>query len=112
MDNGWAAIIGAGVGVIGTLSTTSLNAYLSRKRPDPADMAAKQLLIDMLSTNEFRWRQIRTLSNVIGLPEESTRKLLLEIGARGSERNPDLWGLVSRHPLPPHGGVPDPTLPY
>lgn len=111
MDNGWAVIAGSAIGIIGTLGATSLNAYLNRKKPDPAEVLAKKLLKDMLEAEKYKWRTIRTLSNVIGLNEESTRKLLLEIGARGSERNPELWGLISRNSLPHHVGIPDPTLP-
>jgi hypothetical protein len=112
MDSGWAAIFGSIVGGIGTFGATWLNVHLNRSRADQADESAKGLLTEMLAAQEYKWRSIRSLSNVIGLSEELTRKLLLEIGARGSEKNPELWGLISRNPLPAHTGIPDPTLPY
>ena len=52
--------------------------------------------------NGFSWRSLSTLSNVTGLDEDEAKRLLVEIGARGSETNPSLWGLVSRNPLPEH----------
>jgi hypothetical protein len=45
------------------------------------------------------WRNISTLSRVVGADEETTKKLLIEIGARGSELDDKLWGLIKYHPL-------------
>lgn len=112
MDAGWAALGGSLIGGITTFSATWLSAHLNRTRPNAADEAAKALLKHMLEVKELRWRTIHTMANVIGLTDERTRELLLEIGARGSEVNPELWGLVSRNPLPPQPGVVDPTLAY
>jgi hypothetical protein len=112
MDSGWAAIVGSIVGGLGSFGATWLSAYLSRKRPDPADEAAKRLLKEMLEAPAWQWRKFRSLSNVVGLSEERTRQLLLEIGARGSETNPELWGLISRNPLPARKGDLDATLEY
>jgi hypothetical protein len=116
MDSGLAALSGALggalIGAIATLGGTLLNAHLARTRPNPADETAKALLTYMLKVKELRWRTIHTMANVIGRTDERTRELLLAIGARGSEANPDLWGLISRNPLPPQSGVKDPTLPY
>jgi hypothetical protein len=53
------------------------------------------------------WRTLSALANVTGLTELEAKRLLVEIGARGSETNPDLWGLVSRNPLPTHGPTPN-----
>tara|TARA_R110002074_G_scaffold360585_1_gene533322 strand:+ start:714 stop:1055 length:342 start_codon:yes stop_codon:yes gene_type:complete len=113
MDSGWAAVIGSIVGGMGTFGATWLNAYLARKQPDPADETAKRLLKEMLETEGFHWRNLDSLSNVIGRPESETRELLLAIGARGSETNPKIWGLISRNPLPTRGStIKDPTLAY
>ena len=112
MDSGLAALGGSIVGGITTFAATWLNAHLSRARPNAANETAKELLKGMLGVKELRWRTIHTMANVIGLSEERTRELLLEIGARGSEKNSELWGLVSRNPLPPQAGVQDPTLAY
>ena len=50
----------------------------------------------------LKWRSLSTLSNVTGLDEDEAKRLLVEIGARGSETDPNLWGLISRNPLPEH----------
>jgi hypothetical protein len=34
-----------------------------------------------------------------GFREETTKRLLIELGARGSEKDDDLWGLLDYHPL-------------
>ena len=48
------------------------------------------------------WRSLSALANVTGVSESETKRLLVEIGARGSETDPSKWGLVSRNPLPSH----------
>jgi hypothetical protein len=109
-EGGWV-VLGTAIGTTGSILTTWLSAYLHRPKPDPADETAKQLLREMLQALQWQWRKIRRLSNVVGLSDSVTRELLLEIGARGSENNPELWGLISRNPLPTHDRkVLDPTL--
>jgi hypothetical protein len=67
------------------------------------DKARKQLLRNMLEAKNQaypqRWRSLTTRMHVIGASEETTKRLLLEIGARASENGQDLWGLVKYHPL-------------
>lgn len=99
MDSGWAALLGAVVGGVATFATTWLNAHLERTKTDPADEAAKKLLLALLDRPKFKWSSIDTLANVVGTDEAVVRRLLLEIGARGSMRDGKLWGLVSRNPL-------------
>jgi hypothetical protein len=49
------------------------------------------------------WRKLSTLSRVIGADVDPARRLLIELGARGSEKpredNEEVWGLISKHPL-------------
>ena len=45
------------------------------------------------------WRSIQTLSRIIGANYETTTRLLIELGARGSEGESDVWALISRKPL-------------
>jgi len=79
--------------------TTALNAYLTRERPDRYEVAASKLLREMLEKGS-KWRSLSSLAIVIGASEQDTKEMLLILGARASERNPELWGLVSRNPLP------------
>lgn len=99
MDSGWAAVIGSVVGGLGTFAATYLSAYLSRKKPDPSEEAAKGLLRSLLDNPTWTWRSLDSLANVVGTNEETVRRLLLEIGARGSMRDGRLWGLTSRNPI-------------
>jgi len=45
----------------------------------------KNLLTQMLSIQEEPWLNLDTLSKTIGASPEETKRLLFEIGARGSE---------------------------
>ncbi len=99
MDSGWAAILGSIVGGLGTFAATWLSAYLNRKQPDPSEEAAKKLLLTMLDRETWGWASIDTLANVVGTDHAHVRKLLLEIGARGSMRDGNTWGLISRNPI-------------
>jgi len=53
----------------------------------------------MLDREKWQWASIDTLANVIGTDHARVRKLLLEIGARGSMRDGNAWGLISRNPI-------------
>jgi hypothetical protein len=48
---------------------------------------------------EHRWRDIGTLANVIGLDVTTTKEYLILLGARGSQKDGKMWGLLSRNPL-------------
>ncbi|WP_316203595.1 hypothetical protein [Bradyrhizobium sp. SZCCHNS3051] len=112
MAEGAWVVLGAAIGAAGSLLTTALNAWLTSKNLDRYDKAAMKLLTQMLERGH-NWRKLRTLSNVIGASEQDTKELLLILGARASETNPELWGLISRNPLafPEKPSAPaDPTL--
>ncbi|WP_156041967.1 hypothetical protein [Bradyrhizobium sp. URHD0069] len=113
-EGGWVAL-GAFVGGVGSLLTTWFNAWLNRKNQlDQYDKAAMKLLTAMLEQGQ-NWRTLKILSNVIGANADDTKTLLLMLGARASETNPDLWGLISRNPLPfptKPSDPSDPTLAY
>lgn len=104
MDAGGWVVVGALIGSVGSIVTTWLNAWLNRENQlDKYGKAAMKLLTDMLSKGP-EWRTLTVLANVIGANHKDTKELLLMAGARASETNPDLWGLVSRNPLPDHSG--------
>ena len=99
MAEGAWVVLGAAIGTAGSILTTWLNARLGRPTPDPYDVQATALLKSMLEKGP-NWRNINTLANVIGADNKLTKEFLLALGARGSETNGDLWGLISRNPLP------------
>jgi hypothetical protein len=101
MDGGWVVVgtvVGAAIGSVGSIATTWLQARLSRKEPDPFDAAATDLLKSMLS-GDHKWRDIETLANVVGLDTKTTKEFLVILGARGSQKDGKMWGLVSRNPI-------------
>ena len=101
MDSGLAGFFGAIVGAIAALAGTVTTDWVQARRKAKADKPKKKLLKDMLEGGH-NWRKLSTLSSVTGLTELEAKQLLVEIGARGSEKDPSLWGLVSRNPLPEH----------
>jgi len=96
------AIIGfAGVclGAVIQISGNLMSHCLQQRLKDRTDIKRKELLITMLEDQRFSWRNLKTLMHVIGADDETTKRLLLEIGARGSEDGKDLWGLIKRNPF-------------
>ncbi len=101
MDSGLAGFLGALIGAVATLSGIVTTDWLKAHRKARADKPKKKLLKDMLKGGHS-WRKLSTLANVTGLTESEAKQLLVGIGARGSETDASLWGLVSRNPLPEH----------
>jgi hypothetical protein len=101
MDSGLAAIIGALIGGAATLAGTVLTECIKERRQTKFDEPRKKLLKSMLESG-YQWRKLETLANVTGLDFADAKRLLVEIGARGSETNANVWGLISRNPVPAH----------
>lgn len=100
----WVAIIGLVGAVIGSLLTLAGNVLIHWLQDRPRrvlDDGRKELLKTMLNDDRFpeRWRRMSTLSRVIGADEQTTKRLLIEVGARGSEKDDGLWGLIAHHPF-------------
>lgn len=100
----WIAIIGLIGAVVGSALTIAGNLllhWLRDRQRRKLDQERKKLLKTMLEDSRFadRWRRLSTLSRVIGADEETTRRLLIEVGARGSETDDGSWGLIKYHPF-------------
>jgi len=100
----WVAIVGLAGVVIGAVITVVGNIALHTIQDRPRqklDGSRKELLKTMLNDSRFPkgWRELSTLSRVIGANEETTKRLLFEVGARGSEKDDGMWGLLERHPF-------------
>lgn len=100
----WVAIVGLVGVLIGAVVTVAGNILLHKMQDGPRqklDNNRKELLKKMLNDSRFPkgWRSLSTLSRVIGADSETTKKLLFEVGARGSEKDDDMWGLIERHPF-------------
>ena len=100
----FTAIVGLIGVIIGSLLTIIGNIVihvLKEKSQNKKDKPRKDLLKEMLEDESYpeRWRKLDGLMHVIGANEETTKRLLLEIGARGSEDKQELWGLKKYHPF-------------
>jgi hypothetical protein len=97
----WLGIIGVAVGSIGQFFIDRLRYNRETKAQRELDDRRKELLKEALENpppgNE--WRQLQTLSRIIGANYETTTRLLIEIGARGSETENEVWALRSEKPL-------------
>ena len=93
-------VAGAVVGSIATVAASIVNHCLQAKAAKKQDEPRTKLLLELLQKPGYRWRKLETLMHVTGADEETTKRLLLQIGARASEDGKPLWGLVSRNPLP------------
>jgi hypothetical protein len=61
------------------------------------DRRRKATLRHLLREGTYRWRSIGALSRAIDVDEAKTKKLLIDIGARGSVREgKDMWALRDR----------------
>ncbi|NLQ18330.1 hypothetical protein HGG82_11965 [Marinomonas sp. M1K-6] len=97
------ALIGLGGAVIGSVATISVQIvaeYLRKKEVDRQESPQIEMLTEMLNHPKHKWRSLDRLQHVIGADEETTKRLLLKIGARASEDGKPIWGLRSRNPLP------------
>ncbi len=99
----WIAI----VGLIGTLFGAAIAVggnlllhWVQDRKASDLDSARIKLLTQMLDSRD--WRKLSTLSRVVGADDDTTRRLLIKLGARGSETTKigeELWGLITKHPL-------------
>ncbi|TAE31228.1 MAG: hypothetical protein EAZ92_03000 [Candidatus Kapaibacterium sp.] len=85
---------GAIVGALGAIAVNAffLNHYFTERNRKELDEPRRKLLADTLNHPTYKWRKISTLQRVIGADDETTKRLLLDIGARGSEKDDGLWG--------------------
>ena len=96
------------VGLMGTVVAaliiaggTVLLYHLQDRHRRKLDRGRKEILLKMLRDERHpgRWRKISTMSRVVGADEEVTKRLLIDVGARGSEQDDGLWGLIEYHPF-------------
>lgn len=100
LDAGWAAVIGAGIGVAGTILGNVVSHWLQNRRASSLAEKRREQLRKRLSGNMYKWRSIEHLAAAIGADENTTAELLIEIGARASLTNNKSWALESRAPFP------------
>ena len=101
MDSGLAALMGSLIGSVSGIATVLVTEHLKGKRERLLSEIRKKTLIKILSNSKFHYRRLPTLAESVGLGDEETIALLLEIGARKNRaKDSDQWGLISRNPWP------------
>lgn len=100
LDAGLAAVIGAGIGVSGTLLAPIVTHWVQTQGGNRLAEKRRKRLLQLLSSRKHTWRSITTLAAAIGADHQTTAALLIEIDARASLTGNDHWALESRAPLP------------
>lgn len=96
-----ATLIGVFAGSSLTIMGNFFLHWLQERPRRKLEKKQKRMLMKLLDDERFadQWRKLSTLSSVIGSDNETTKRLLIEIKARGSESDDDLWGFIKHHPL-------------
>lgn len=94
-------IIGVAVGSAGQFIIDHFRHKRETKKQTELDDKRKNLLRASLENlpKDVEWRKLSTLCGIIGADPKTTTRLLIELGARGSETENDVWALVSKQPL-------------
>lgn len=92
---------GVVVGAVGQFIIEHLRHKRETKAQRELDDKRKALLQQALENPPAgkEWRELTTLSRIIGADLATTTRLLIELGARGSEGEHDVWALLSTKPL-------------
>ena len=101
MQEFWLGIIGVVVGSIGQFLIGHFQYQRETRAQRELDDKRKALLKQALENPPLgkEWRNIQTLSRIIGANYETTTRLLIDLGARGNEGENDVWALLSKKPL-------------
>ncbi|MEH6402795.1 MAG: hypothetical protein V7750_05435 [Sneathiella sp.] len=102
MSGFWLGLIGVFVGSAITLLADFLKHRWQTKNGRELDTRRKDMLLHMLKNRpkDTEWRKLETLASVIGADYPTTTRLLIELGARGNEKQEAVWALLKDKPLP------------
>ncbi len=89
-------LIGVITGILGQGVIEWLRGCPKRKLDKQRESLLQCLLKD---TKKHEWRDLETLSKVIGADQAETTRLLIKIGARGSTGEKNVWALIEKKPL-------------
>ncbi len=99
MDAGTAGVLGALVGVLGSIGVAIVQHWLPNRRADNLAKKRRAQLLKLLSDPSYEWRNLTTLMAAIGADVQITTELLIEIDARASIPDGEKWALISRVPF-------------
>lgn len=109
-DKNTTAIFGL-IGVIAGSSISIIGNIILHNYKEKPNKEFQKLRMDilkkLLNDERYKWRELSTLSSVIGATENETRRLLIKINARASETKKkdkdgndiEIWGYLKNHPL-------------
>jgi hypothetical protein len=93
-------ILGAIVGSVATIAGNVVMHFLEKRAARKREEPQRKMLEEMLNRADFDyWRKLDTMMRVIGADESTTKRLLIEIHARGSETEDGKWALMEKHPI-------------
>jgi hypothetical protein len=102
------SILGVFIGSAITLMGQWLKHRWENSEARNRDNGRKTLLRQMLDNPGLDgWRKMTTMSRVIGATRDETARLLIDVGARASETEVDVWAYLKNKPLPHADGTPD-----
>jgi hypothetical protein len=91
------AVVGAALVFLGAFLLAWFQQKAEPKGEPEVDRLRKEILLEMLTDDRFKQMRpgvpVEMLVQVIGADEETTKRLLVEIGARGSEEAKGFWVL-------------------
>lgn len=96
----WAPVVAGFIGGVTGIAGSIIVEWYKNRRPNKLDADRKTYLVQLLSDQRWEWRELTTLSHIIGADEETTKRLLIECGARASADGKQQWALLSRKPFP------------
>ncbi|MFO7759976.1 MAG: ATP synthase subunit I, partial [Roseovarius sp.] len=101
---GWSAffsaLLGGLIAILGQIVVHWVKERPKKKLDDKRKETLKFMLKKENMPKDTEWRKIETLERVIGASREETKRLLVEIEARGNEKQDDVWALIKDKPLP------------
>ena len=86
----WVAIIGL-IGVLVGSVTSEARHWRKDRAGRRLEDRQRELLRGLLSDPDHEFRKLSTLMHTIGADEDTTKRLLIEIGARASTDGKALW---------------------
>lgn len=101
MSEFWAGVAGVTIGGAIQFGFNLARDWFQSRKQTRLDDMRKDLLREALENppSGTEWRKLTTLCGIIGAKPEETTRLLIELGARGSESQEDVWALLSERPL-------------
>ena len=92
-----STLLGAAIAFAGMWFKHYLQTH-EQKRRDEGRRAILRRMLDNMPENK-EWRHLTTMARVIGASKDETARLLIDIGARGSETDSDGWAYITDKPL-------------